>query len=217
MPYAKDHKERTRKRILESARRLFAARGFGATSIDDVMLECGLTRGGFYAHFRSKAQLYREAMSVDTPAGNLAVPLAAQDSAGWLDAVFASCLQSFDMIERGASDWAFLALDVASRQPDVRASYADAFKGMSQRLHREMAHSSQDDRTALAATAMIVGALAVATTVDEESLKTSLVDACREQAKALLGNRDDNGEPSFFWAADSSRSRHDLPAPWAVH
>ena len=61
MRYSSGQKGRTRRRILASAERQFAARGFAAVSIDDVMRDCGLTRGGFYAHFRSKAALYREA------------------------------------------------------------------------------------------------------------------------------------------------------------
>jgi len=61
MRYSRDQKDRTRRRILDSAARLFAAQGFTAVSIDDVMRDCGLTRGGFYAHFRSKAVLFREA------------------------------------------------------------------------------------------------------------------------------------------------------------
>ena len=61
MRYARGHKNRTRQRIIDSAARLFASKGFAGTSIDDIMRESGLMRGGFYAHFRSKAVLYREA------------------------------------------------------------------------------------------------------------------------------------------------------------
>ena len=48
---------------MAGARKLFAAQGFAATSIDAVMQESGLTRGGFYAHFKSKGELYREVMN----------------------------------------------------------------------------------------------------------------------------------------------------------
>jgi AcrR family transcriptional regulator len=62
MPYTAEHKQATRKRILESARRLFNAKGFAQVSIDEVMEQAGLTRGGFYRHFRDKSQLYAEAV-----------------------------------------------------------------------------------------------------------------------------------------------------------
>ncbi len=65
MRYSRGQKDLTRQRILESAARLFATQGYAAISIEEVMRACGLTRGGFYAHFRSKAALYREATGRD--------------------------------------------------------------------------------------------------------------------------------------------------------
>src|SRR5215471_6877048 len=70
MPYPADHRERTRERIVRSARVLFNRHGFDRVSIDDVMKHAGLTRGGFYRHFDSKSDLYAEAISfaiADTP------------------------------------------------------------------------------------------------------------------------------------------------------
>ena len=57
MPHPKQRKQQTRQKIL------VAAQGYAATAIEDVMIECGLKRGGFYAHFRSKAQLDQEAVA----------------------------------------------------------------------------------------------------------------------------------------------------------
>jgi TetR/AcrR family transcriptional regulator, transcriptional repressor for nem operon len=62
MPYSLKHKRDTRDKILESARRLFNKRGFSEVSIDEVMENAGLTRGGFYRHFRDKDELYAEAV-----------------------------------------------------------------------------------------------------------------------------------------------------------
>jgi TetR/AcrR family transcriptional regulator, transcriptional repressor for nem operon len=61
MPYSPKHKLDTREKILESARRLFNRKGFSEVSIDEVMENAGLTRGGFYRHFRDKDELYAEA------------------------------------------------------------------------------------------------------------------------------------------------------------
>ena len=54
MPAPPARKARTRQEILDHAARLFRLRGYEATTIDDVMLAAGLTRGAFYAHFDSK-------------------------------------------------------------------------------------------------------------------------------------------------------------------
>ena len=41
------HRQQTRKKIVESARRLFNRHGFDAVSIDGIMAGAGLTRGAF--------------------------------------------------------------------------------------------------------------------------------------------------------------------------
>ncbi|MGX7677517.1 TetR/AcrR family transcriptional regulator [Jatrophihabitans sp. DSM 45814] len=51
-----------RKRVVESASRLFRERGVGSTSVSDVMAEVGLTQGGFYKQFESKDALVAEAV-----------------------------------------------------------------------------------------------------------------------------------------------------------
>src|SRR5712691_5049506 len=63
MPYTPAHKARTRERIVESARRLFNRHGFTGVSIDEIMAEAGLTRGGFYNHFSTKEDLYAEVVT----------------------------------------------------------------------------------------------------------------------------------------------------------
>jgi len=50
----------TRERILEIAEAAVLAKGFGATSIDEVIAEAGITKSGFFYHFRDKNELARE-------------------------------------------------------------------------------------------------------------------------------------------------------------
>ena len=50
----------TRERILEIAEAAVLAKGFGATSIDEVIVEAGITKSGFFYHFRDKNELARE-------------------------------------------------------------------------------------------------------------------------------------------------------------
>ena len=63
MPYRPEYKVETRARIVECARGLFNRRGFTEVTIDNIMAEAGLTRGGFYNHFKTKGELYAETMS----------------------------------------------------------------------------------------------------------------------------------------------------------
>ena len=54
--------EATRKRIVDVAAKHFLERGFAGTSLNDVIKDTGLTKGGFYFHFDSKAELALEAL-----------------------------------------------------------------------------------------------------------------------------------------------------------
>lgn len=54
--------QENRKRIVETASRLFRERGVAGVSVADVMAEVGLTHGGFYKQFASKEALVAEAV-----------------------------------------------------------------------------------------------------------------------------------------------------------
>lgn len=49
--------EATRQRILDAAQAAVLAKGFAATSIEEVIAECDLTKGGFFYHFKDKSDL----------------------------------------------------------------------------------------------------------------------------------------------------------------
>ncbi|MGH9457277.1 MAG: TetR/AcrR family transcriptional regulator [Thermoanaerobaculia bacterium] len=57
MPWPKEHKIRTRGRIVEAAATTFRARGVSGVRLEEIMADAGLTHGGFYAHFASKDEL----------------------------------------------------------------------------------------------------------------------------------------------------------------
>lgn len=49
----------TRERLLDAAQGLIFDHGFSATSVDRVIARAGVTKGAFFHHFRSKAELGR--------------------------------------------------------------------------------------------------------------------------------------------------------------
>lgn len=51
--------QRTRERILDSAQALILDHGFGSTTVDAVVSRAGITKGAFFHHFASKAELGR--------------------------------------------------------------------------------------------------------------------------------------------------------------
>lgn len=52
--------EATRSRIIATAWRLFDENGYENTTVDQIIEECGLSKGGFYHYFRAKDDLLEE-------------------------------------------------------------------------------------------------------------------------------------------------------------
>src|SRR4029077_14456643 len=63
MRYSPEHKAENREKILSMAARSFREHGGDISGIGTVMKKAGLTKGGFYRHFRSKDDLFVEAVA----------------------------------------------------------------------------------------------------------------------------------------------------------
>lgn len=60
MKVTKQQAQANRAHIVETASTLFRERGYDGVGIADLMAAAGFTQGGFYKHFRSKADLMAE-------------------------------------------------------------------------------------------------------------------------------------------------------------
>jgi len=67
MPYPASHRVEVKRRIIDSARKLFNRHGFESVSLNQVMAGVGLTHGGFYTYFHSKSDLYSEVLGCFSP------------------------------------------------------------------------------------------------------------------------------------------------------
>jgi len=63
MRYSREHKANTHDKILSVAARSFRERGGDISGIGTVMKKVGLKKGGFYRHFKSKDDLFVEAVA----------------------------------------------------------------------------------------------------------------------------------------------------------
>lgn len=52
-----------KERIIEESLKLFSVKGYMSTSMTDIIEAAGTSKGGFYNHFKSKEQLFREMLS----------------------------------------------------------------------------------------------------------------------------------------------------------
>lgn len=189
MPYPKGHTEKTREAVLASAYKMFISKGYDATSIDAIMADCALTRGAFYAHFESKSQLYTATIQHAASQSGLARGKPADVShSAWIRQLLATYL---DKDSSAKPDWpcplAFFATDIAHREPAVRSAYTQAFASMSGRVLESVRQFSRcDENTSLSVTAMLIGAVAVARTMDDSALRERLLIACEQAALAQL-------------------------------
>jgi TetR/AcrR family transcriptional repressor of nem operon len=63
MRYSAEHKAQNHEKILSLAARSFRENGGDSSGIGTVMKKVGLTKGGFYRHFKSKDDLFVEAVA----------------------------------------------------------------------------------------------------------------------------------------------------------
>ena len=189
MPYTKEHKKQSRDKILKSAVKLFTRQGFDNTSIDEVMADAQFTRGAFYAHFKSKADLYQQsiinaasqsALVQDKPT-NL-------DEKAWLKILLDGYL-SMDHVEQKnvACPLAFMATDVAIRDKTVRSTYSNIYKHMNKMISEyTKSYSTCNESTVYAVTAMMIGGVAIARALNQQEEILQLLDSCKEVAQVLL-------------------------------
>lgn len=80
---------------------------------------------------------------------------------------------------------AFLATDVSQRDPQVRNTYTRVYQGMVTRIGKLIPGQS-DRQQRLAATAMMIGGVAIARALNDPATQDELLVACRKFALELL-------------------------------
>jgi TetR/AcrR family transcriptional regulator, transcriptional repressor for nem operon len=192
MPYAPAHKQETRQRILRTARRLFNRKGFAEVTIDEIMTGAGLTRGGFYRHFKTKDELYSEAMAqflCRNPPEEWQrkhVNPCAEGPA--LARMIMDAYLSKDHLEDrdGACPTAALASDVSRSGAPVKKAFRMVLETMLTVFAAALPGPDAHER-ALALVSLCVGAMVVARAVDDPALADALRVAARQHVLASSG------------------------------
>lgn len=185
MAYPAGHRGKVRARIVASARRLFNQRGYDGVTIDDVMSDAGMTRGAFYFHFKSKAQLYREA---------IAYVLVEHPSRKWMTP--GDCRPLRDRIVD-----AYLSPEHLQQTPDscplvTHSVEAARHGGEAQAVFKSVVEAflavlggsdanRREERLALAC--LCVGGMSLARGVGDPALAREIIEAARKAAGALKG------------------------------
>ncbi|PKG37340.1 TetR/AcrR family transcriptional regulator [Psychromonas sp. Urea-02u-13] len=181
MAWQTDHKTLTRQRILRSAAKLFSLHGYELVGINEVMADAELTRGAFYSHFKSKSDLYAEAVM------NSASEITTFFSNTPTDAFVKSYLSTNHKEgEFVRCPLAFMVTDITQRDTQVRDAYTKVFKGFVNRLVENKDHEHPLELAeALQKAVILIGGVAISRAINDDDLAGQLLKACQS---GLLGD-----------------------------
>jgi AcrR family transcriptional regulator len=193
MPYPPNHREKQKRIIVNSARKLFNRNGFESVSLQEIMAGAGLTHGGFYSYFKSKSDLYAEVLGcffTDPEWKNcwegVHVDLSSFDVGPQVVRAYLS-RQHYEDVENSCPMVA-LPTDVARSGERARRAFETVFKAMVSVLERSLVDKHQPRRRkAQAIAAMCIGGMIVARTMLGREAANELRKACTDMALELGG------------------------------
>ena len=211
MAYPAGHRLAVKKKIVDSARRLFNRHGFENVSLNQIMAGAGLTHGGFYTYFSSKSELYAEVLGCfftdpdwESCWDDVEVDLSATDVGAQVVRAYLS-RQHFEDVENSCPMVA-LPTDVGRSGETARRAFETVFKAMVSVLERSMAPNGRRRRiTAQAIAALSIGGMIVARTIVDRVHSDDLRAACMSVALDLGGWSRKKSSPA------RSRKKHKWP------
>jgi len=192
MPYSPEHRQATRQKIIAAARRLFNGQGFSRVTIDRIMTEAELTRGGFYHHFDSKEALLAEVIATYTTCNPVAVE-AAKDRARYSDARALARLLVYLYLSDRVCDTIDLHCPLYALPSDAlhagglsREIYTGLMQGIIDVLRAALVAHADADKRAQAILSLCVGGMVLARTVADTDLNRGLRASAHAEAVRLL-------------------------------
>jgi len=186
--YSPEHKEATRRRMIDAAGRRFKRDGIDGSGIATLVADAGLTNGAFYGHFASKEdlvasvvaqQLTDQVAAVNAlPAGFASVEAFVRDylSPAHRDDPGGGCPSAALLDEIGRCDVA------------VKEAYTEGTRSMIQAIarHLEDGDPQQTNERAIGLFSLLVGSLQAARAVTDPELSDRLLAAAYSNAMALV-------------------------------
>jgi AcrR family transcriptional regulator len=188
--------------VVECAARLFRRYGYNGVGIDDIMAAANLTRGGFYAHFRSKEDLFAATLAADLVLAKQLRARCEADAGGGASAALRELIDFYlDRDNRtripNLCSLVSLSADVGRSGEAARAAYTAALRNMIDELARRIGMAPAEAQTrALTAVALCVGGVVLAQAVNDGQLASALLDACRARALAEVEAPEMRAPPS---------------------
>ncbi|MCU7841554.1 MAG: TetR/AcrR family transcriptional regulator [Candidatus Thiodiazotropha sp. (ex Troendleina suluensis)] len=187
MKYDPAHKLATHIKILEAIHRGFRHQGFEGAGIDGLAKDAGVTSGAFYKHFNSKADAFRESVSLGVVEFRAAVEhFQKEHGDAWLDEFAKFYLGEKRCSELGDScGLQSLTPEVARSDLTTRSIFQSellkAAKSFSAGL--PLIAEQQGTNRAWATIALLVGGVTLARAVEDPLLADEIADAVHNAVK----------------------------------
>lgn len=187
--YAPEHKEATRRRMIETAGRRLKADGIDGSGIATLVADAGLTNGAFYGHFASKDDLVATVVA-DQLARQVAAVEALPTGLDSVVSYLREYLSPAHRDDRAGGCPSAALLDEISRCDDATR---EAYTAGAQALIRAVAsHLDEGDRDlahqrAVGLFTLLVGALQTARAVTDPELSDQILATTYVNAMNIIG------------------------------
>lgn len=189
MKVTKAQAQANRAHVVETASTLFRERGYDGVGVADLMAAAGFTHGGFYKHFRSKADLMAESAACG-------IAQTAALTAGLKMSEVVRLYISREHRDARATGCTMAALsgDAARQTEEVRATFAAGIENLLAALSPEVISSDGADADQVRAKTLDVLAHAVGAIVmsracpDDSPLADEILAVCRDRILESLSS-----------------------------
>lgn len=175
--YGPEHKERTRRRILDAAGERLKRDGIDGSGVATVMSDAGLTNGAFYKHFDSKSNLVAAAIADQLRAQRDALRMSVTDRQQLLDLIPTYLSPEHRSGNEDGCPSAALLDELARCDEETRSAYTAGLLAMMDDLasHIEPKDSVTARVRVLTAFAAMIGTLQMARAITDQALSDELM------------------------------------------
>jgi len=185
--YSPDHKEATRRRMIETAGRRFKSDGLDGSGIATLVADAGLTNGAFYGHFTSKDDLIASVVAQQL-ADQVAVVSTLPTGLQSLEAFIRDYLSPTHRDDRADGCPSAALLDEIARSgEDVREAYTEGARSMIEAIahHLEDGDTEAATQRAIGLFTLLVASLQLARAITDPHLSDQVLAAAYANAVTI--------------------------------
>lgn len=200
MPYSREHKAKSRERILTAATELFSRFGFDNVSITEIMRAAKMTHGAFYSHFESKEALFKASFSETLKGSRAARLVKGPLSLKHLTALVTNYwnLRELENNNKPGPE-VLLFNEVGNRNTCVKPLFEESYNNLKKLIETRLLALSklkllpyESNRNMIADKArvilsLLVGAVVVAKSIPREEERRQILEAAQKQILHMLG------------------------------